>query len=190
MIVRNYETREAKPKGYPVKRRSRKEIEDAAFLLRRQVGLATEWCFPIMRYIECFLPKLRPGFSLEIYGQDDKDARYPGITETQSNLIRLREDVYDLARKGAGWARGIAAHELGHLLLGHEVLFAKLSGEPTHDFSEDSEWQANVFYGGLLAPPRMTKHLSAEELEQKCGISHNAAKYAVSRRENRKNGYF
>ena len=182
----SYRNPPKKPKGYPVKARSREEIEEVAFSLRAQMGFSRILYFPIVEYLEFVLPELhlaqRSRFSLEVYGADDEDAKHPGITNVKANTIRLRQDVYDLARRGTGWARGIAAHELGHLLLEHEVLFAKLSGEPTHSFEEDSEWQANVFYGGLLASPRLVKKLNACEIEKACGISRKAAQYNVRAR--------
>lgn len=161
-------------KGYPVKARSRKEIEDAAFILRREVGFGDILYFPIIPFIESF-----PGLNFEVYGPDDKNARYPGVTEPQQCSLRLREDIYQKARKGVGWARGIAAHEFGHFFLKHEVVFAKMSIEPKHEKYEDSEWQANVFYSGLLAPTRLIRGLSSQEIAQKCGIAFKAAEYLL-----------
>jgi len=59
-----------------------------------------------------------------------------------------------------------------------------------YDFDENSEWQADVFHGGLIAPPRLVRSLAACEIEKECGISRKAAKYSVWARKNEKSGYF
>lgn len=79
--------------------------------------------------------------------------------------------------------RFTAAHELGHIILGHIGKYTLVNGEPT---SEDNpiEQQANVFAARLLAPSIVLKELnvqSAEQIARICNISSQAAEFRWQR---------
>ena len=81
--------------------------------------------------------------------------------------------------------RFTAAHELGHILLGHVGKYQLVNREPS---SKDNpiEQEANVFASRLLAPACVLWALNArtpEEIAALCQISYQAATYRAERME-------
>lgn len=79
--------------------------------------------------------------------------------------------------------RFTAAHELGHILLGHVGKYELVNREPS---SEDNpvEQAANVFASRLLAPACVLwgcNVQSTDEIQQLCKISRTAAEYRMER---------
>lgn len=101
-------------------------------------------------------------------------------------MIRLREDVYIGACKGRGRDRLTLAHELGHFIMHNEssIVFSKpkIDGEMPKYYN--SEWQADVFAGELLAPSYLIAGMSANEVHEKCVVSTACARTQLKAIEN------
>lgn len=81
--------------------------------------------------------------------------------------------------------RFTAAHELGHILLGHVGRYALVNREPS-SYDNPIEQEANVFASRLLAPACVLWALNArtpEEIAALCQISYQAATYRAERME-------
>lgn len=81
--------------------------------------------------------------------------------------------------------RFTAAHELGHLLLGHVGKFNLVNREPAAT-DNPIEQEANVFASRLLAPACVLWALNIhtpEEIAELCQISYQAAKFRAQRME-------
>lgn len=81
--------------------------------------------------------------------------------------------------------RFTAAHELGHILLGHVGRYELVNREPEPG-DNPIEQAANVFASRLLAPACVLWALdarSAEEIAAVCRISHQAAAFPAERME-------
>lgn len=79
--------------------------------------------------------------------------------------------------------RFTAAHELGHILLGHVGRYRLVNWEPTEK-DNPIEQEANVFASRLLAPACVLWALNAktpEEIGRLCRISHQAAVFRAER---------
>ncbi len=81
--------------------------------------------------------------------------------------------------------RFTAAHELGHILLGHVGRYELVNREPT---TKDNpiEQEANVFASRLLAPACVLWGCGAktpEQIAELCDISHQAAQFRAERME-------
>lgn len=81
--------------------------------------------------------------------------------------------------------RFTAAHELGHILLGHAGKFDLVNREPS-ETDNPIEHDANVFASRLLAPACVLWALDAhtpDEIADLCQISHQAATFRAQRME-------
>lgn len=79
--------------------------------------------------------------------------------------------------------RFTAAHELGHILLGHVGRYRLVNREPTEK-DNPIEQEANVFASRFLAPACVLWALNAktpEEIGRLCRISHQAAVFRAER---------
>ena len=83
-----------------------------------------------------------------------------------------------------GRTRFTIAHELGHILLGHEIEAGFGHYRRIREGKPIEETQADEFAARLLTPACVLWALnitSADEIEQICGISHQAASYRAKR---------
>lgn len=149
---------------------SREDIREFVKKFRQLFGLGDVLYFPIVPFIEWCLPEL--GLNYEISTVEEMDDTY-GLTNTKSNVLYIREDVYRGAIEGKPRDRFTLCHELGHFLLHtpDRVSFARGSVPAFRD----PEWQANVFAGEIMAPHYLTYYMDVDEIMTQCGMSRQAA---------------
>ena len=155
---------------------SRKKIRDYVSYIRKITGYENVLYFPIVKFMELVLPQLIEGFHYEICTKDEMPNKC-GETFPAVNKICIREDIYELALNGDGFARYCIAHEIGHLFCNDidSISLCKLQpGEELKPY-EDPEWQADAFGGELLMYYPLIKNLSTEEIAEKCGVTTRAA---------------
>jgi len=151
---------------------SRVSIRELTTEVRKICGLQEQLYFPIVEFIEWVLGDPNNDFDYEIVPISEMKDTY-GTTNTASNIMRIREDVYEGAVKGNARDRFTLCHELGHFLLHQPKLISYARGNvPVYC---QPEWQANTFAAELMAPYHLVKNMSANEIAQKCGMSLTAA---------------
>ena len=96
-----------------------------------------------------------------------------GTTNTASNIMRIREDVYEGAVAGNPRDRFTLCHELGHFLL-HQPKYVSYARGDIPVYCQP-EWQANTFAAELMAPYHLVRDMSADEISRECGMSKKAA---------------
>jgi len=151
------------------------QIAELTEIIRRDMQIQTD-DFPLIHFLELAMPRLFPGFALEVGLMSEMGANH-GLTIPDENVIRLREDVYDGLSRGVGRDRFTAAHELGHYIMHRKVpiVFHRQEQGRLVPF-RDSEWQANTFAGDLLMPRSlMLQCLSIDEVVKRFGVSSQAA---------------
>jgi len=151
------------------------QIAEIAEVIRRDMQIKTD-DFPLIHFLELAMPRLFPGFALEVGLKGEMGANH-GLTIPAENVIRLREDVYDGLFRGQGRDRFTAAHELGHYIMHRTVpiVFHRQEHGRLASF-RDSEWQANTFAGDLLMPRSlMLQCRSIDEVVERFGVSSQAA---------------
>ncbi|MBP2659688.1 MAG: ImmA/IrrE family metallo-endopeptidase [Firmicutes bacterium] len=151
---------------------SRVKIRNLTRELREMVGVQKDLYFPIVPFIEWVLGDPDNDFSYEIIPVTEMKDTY-GTTNTESNIMRIREDVYVGAIERNPRDRFTLCHELGHFLL-HQPQFISFArgGVPVY---RQPEWQANTFAAELMAPYDLVKDMSPDEISVKCGMSMMAA---------------
>lgn len=152
--------------------RDRKSIRKDTYMLREVMGLNDVFYFPIMEFLEFFMPQV---FDPEFYMEAVEDEHLPGrLAETlpEDHLIRVRVSVYDAACKGHTWARKIMAHELGHYIYHDTKSIAYAYAEPGGQVPKEfmPEYQADVFANELLAPINLIRGMNAHAISQRCGV--------------------
>lgn len=157
---------------------SRKDIRKYANLIRELAGFEDELYFPIVEFVEWVLPKILPGFVLDICSKEELKNCH-GLTYPDRKLMKIREDVYENAVAGIGRDRLTIAHELFHLLQhGNEnISFARhgqINDVPPY---MSPEWQADAFGGELLIPAHLVKDMTVERISEECAVSFSAATY-------------
>ena len=142
--------------------------------VRKIAGYEKEAFFPIVQFIEFVLGDPdNPDFNFEIVEPWEMEDMY-GTTNTGTNTMKIRKDVYERAVKGVPRDRFTLCHELGHYLLHRPEVMAYARGSvPRY---RDPEWQANTFAGELMAPYDIVKDMSAEQIASACGMSMQAAR--------------
>ena len=151
---------------------SRSDIRRFTKELREIIGVEKTEYFPIVHFVEWILANPDNGVELEIVEPEEMKDTY-GLTNTGSNRMCIRSDVYEGAVKGNPRDRFTLSHEVGHYFLHrpNSVSFAR--GEiPRY---RDPEWQANTFAAELMAPYDLVKNMSVDEIMRNCGMSRKAA---------------
>ena len=157
---------------------SRKKIRDYADQVRQQLAI-TKPFFPILEVVELVMPRLIPGFFVDICDETEMTDRFGpgchGMTFPDEKVMHIREDIYQRARRGEGRDRLTLAHELAHLLLHAGQRFARRASVDTKPFMQ-SEWQANCFAGELLMSYRhVTICTSPDDAAELFNVSTQAA---------------
>ena len=163
-------------RGIRVQPKSRAEIEMLAWTVRKISGFDSSVLpFPVRSFLENTLPKIFPDFHYEI--RDDGTLRdgARAITYPDKHHILMEESVYNGACDGIGRDRMTVSHEIGHFFIHPGVSLAKNYVQTAMKVYEDSEWQADVFAGELLAPMRLIKGMCPEQIADECQISWRAA---------------
>lgn len=152
---------------------SRKQIRRLAKYVREVCGCDNEPFFPITQFIEFVLGNPEnPDFNYEIVEPWEMEDMY-GNTNTGTNVMKIRSDVYERAIKGVPRDRFTLCHELGHYLLHRPEFMSYARGDvPRY---KNPEWQANTFAGELMAPYDLAKNMTVEEIMEKCEMSRQAA---------------
>lgn len=165
-----------KSQGYHVHPLSRKEIQCRADMVRSLVGLNQRPYFDIVSFLENIVPVLDPEFHIKIVDDMELGENH-AIAFPDRNLIVIKNGVYIGAINGSGRDRLTLAHEFGHIILHANVPIAyaqNRSGRKLRLY-EDSEWQANVFAGQLLAPTYLIQSYNVQEIMNIFKVSHAAA---------------
>lgn len=152
--------------------RSRESIRKMTKWIRKQLNMEDELYFPIVEVIELLAADDEEKFDYEIVSPNEMVDTY-GTTNTYSNIMRIRENVYEGAVKGNPRDRFTLCHEFGHWFL-HQpesVSFAR-GTIPTYC---DPEWQANTFAAELMIPSYLVQDMSLEDIVDKCGVSYTCA---------------
>lgn len=161
---------------------SRENIRELVQKIRCIIGFESQLYFPVVEFLDLILPQMIEGFSCFIRPIEEMPNKC-GETFPSENRIEIREDIYDKALKGDGFARLTIAHEIGHLFM-HDTESISLcrleSGEKLKPY-EDPEWQADVFGGELLAPSYLIGKMSVESISKKFGVTKRAAKVQKSK---------
>ncbi len=159
---------------YKARPMSRHQIELLAKSLRKILHIQDEKWIDIISIFEKVLPAIDEEFSYEIVEDSELDAH--ARTYPEEHLIKVRESVYNGARKGNGRDRFTIAHEIGHYLL-HGKGEISLARNPSDIKKyEDPEWQASVFAGSLLMDKQKIEGMDIHEVMDACGVSYPAAK--------------
>ncbi|CAM3103115.1 ImmA/IrrE family metallo-endopeptidase [Cupriavidus taiwanensis] len=159
---------------------SRGDIREAAYELRKELGLAHRLWFPVLEFVEHALPQLDKNYTFEVVEFEELGSSH-GLTTRDGDdvAIKIREDIYYRAYEDEGRDRGTVAHEAGHYLMHARspALHRHFGGELKS--YEDPEWQAKCFQGELLVPKHLVNGMSAIDVARQCGVSLDAAVYQL-----------
>ena len=163
-------------KYYSITPRSREEIRELAKSFRTKFNLNDTLYIPVVDLLDkCAL--MYPGFNYEILPDSNFKVNVHATTSMETGHISIRESVYERACQGAGRDRMTIAHEIGHYV----IIFlkkSKLTATNTKPkIYRDPEWQAKCFAGELMVNYDLSKDLTIEEIENNCGVSHDAAMF-------------
>lgn len=152
---------------------SRDKISTVAQIVRSALGLENELYFPIVPCIEIMAADDNIDFNYELVEPYELKNTY-ATTNTDENVMYIRNDVYDNAANGSPRDRFTLCHELGHYFLHRPGTISNARGEiPKYC---EPEWQANTFAGELMAPRNLIHGMLPEEIAEKCGMSFTAAR--------------
>ena len=147
--------------------------------VRELAGKGDTIYFPVVEFVERIMPRLFPGFYLEIVPKSYFPPDVHGETLVEEQVIRIREDVYLGAISGNGRDRMTVAHEAGHyiLLVAKGIKFYRSFNDAPIKAFRDPEWQAKAFAGELLCPYKLIGRMAAPQIALACGVSNEAAQY-------------
>ncbi|MDO5674803.1 MAG: ImmA/IrrE family metallo-endopeptidase [bacterium] len=160
-------------KAMPV---SRAVLRGIAIDLRRLCRINMPY-FPVDYVLE-LVPEIIPGYKVVIE-TIEKMGNNHGLTLYAEKIIKIREDVYEGACEGKGRDRMTCAHEIAHAILHTNTLISARDYGKLERY-EDPEWQAKALAGHILIPDAIARQHTAEEVVGICGVSSDAAQFAVS----------
>lgn len=163
---------------------SKRDIQKLALMVRQRFGLENIAFFPVVEMIEVALPAFDSEFNFEII-EDSEFGQDAANYNSQLNLMRIRQSVYDGACNGNGRDRFTLAHELGHYFMHRNVDLAMSRIDSTYNVPayRKSEWQANTFAAALLMPMHIICDMRPEEIAKACGTSLSAASIAYTQKK-------
>lgn len=163
--------------GIPVKPTSRQEIWTYVRDIRRTLGVEAALYFDVVWFVENIMPELFPDFVFEVCTQEELGDLH-GKTIPRKNKICIREDIYIGACAENGRDRLTIAHEIGHFFMHdeHSIEFCQSSSNGKVPCFRDSDWQADVFGGELLAPSYLIDGMSVSKIHEACKVSMPCAK--------------
>jgi len=165
-------------------RRTFEEIELVAQRLRQTLRIDGLLCPDLLEILENKLAAVFPGFEF-IRVLDVELPEAPAKADCSTKKITAREILVQQAIQGSGYARMTLAHEIGHIALGHSGTRYRKSGlniqaETIADVRRE-ESEAKRFAAVFLAPTHLAESCkSPEEIEDRFGISHDAAEIRKS----------
>lgn len=112
-----------------------------------------------------------------------KEYDLPGLGDGYSTIIGGKPFIFINSKNILPRKRFTAAHELGHVFLGHVGKYKLVNREPSANDSP-IETAANVFAARLLAPACVLWGLNvktADDITKLCDISHKAAGFRMER---------
>ena len=109
----------------------------------------------------------------------------PAKADCATKKITVRESLAYQAVQGSGHARMTLAHEVGHIALGHSGTRYRKNGlnieAATIAQVRREESEAKRFAAVFLVPTHLAEHCrTAEEIEEKFAVSHDAAEIRKS----------
>lgn len=157
-----------------VARRSERDIERLATLVRRELGIAPGARIAMQPVLEMALDDIYPGAYYAI--EDDCEMRgAEGRTDHFEPRITLSASTYAALQTSDPRARMTVAHELGHLLMHTRQPVYHYSSR-ARDCHVDPEWQATYFAAALLMPAdAFRKMRTVKQARKAFGVSRAAA---------------
>lgn len=157
-----------------VSRRTERQIEQLAALVRRELGLAPGARLAMQPILEFALDDMVE----DAYFQVLNDHEMPGAearTDWHQPVISVAASTYAKLKANNTGARMTIAHELGHLLMHtRQPVFHYRSR--SRDCHVDPEWQANYFAAALLMPADAFRKIrSVRQAMKAFGVSAGAA---------------
>jgi len=177
---------------------SDEELQGLAAALRRFFGLSDEDCF--VDVVRCF--RSHKVWTIEgikrlvlsVVADDQMigtDAEY--TSDVGQVFVKVRESVFLDAVRGKHRARMTLAHELGHIVLGHQGrTLARLTGvkraTPMSPIVQTFERPASAFGSFFLVNIKLAQVCeSAEQISVKFGVSQPAAQIVWEKLDKRRN---
>lgn len=165
--------------SYKVEAKSRNDLRILAKEIRALLGLSNQIYFPAVELLDVF-SEMFDNFSYEIVS----DNKLPSEEHAQIHVFEgkghvvIKESVYERACNGEGRDRMTVVHEESHFITICVYGF-KLKEHSSNAIKayNDPEWQAKCLAAELMIPYDLTKHMSPEEIVDKCGVSQEAADY-------------
>ena len=162
--------------NYMVEAKSRANLRDLAYMLRKRFQLDNTLYFPIVELLD-IMAEVFPNFSYEIVDDKALPGKIHADTDIRTGHIRIKEKVYEGACGGEGRDRMTIAHEIGHYFT---LCYCGFKLERNFNDGEipafcDPEWQAKCFAGELMVPAHCVKGMNAHEIAEQCGVSYDAA---------------
>lgn len=141
------------PKGFKVPKKNLKQFREIAKFAISYIltfsGIQRLRDLNIEKFLENGLNKL--GIELDIIDDDSIEINPKAPAAMVGKVLKVRNICY------IGMCHKVARdlftlfHELGHYFLGHERQYTRAELDE-HNFSEDSEWQANQFAAEAMMP--------------------------------------
>jgi Zn-dependent peptidase ImmA (M78 family) len=155
-------------------RRTKKQIEDLAKAVRRELGVEPSSRISMLPILEFAIGDMVEDAYMDVANDSDMPGA-EGQTDQHRPVITLSASCHAALRRGNARARMTAAHELGHLLMHtrQPVFFYR---SQTRDRRRDPEWQADIFAATLLMPASgFRKMRTVSQAMRVFGVSRPAA---------------